>query len=281
MATITKLFSTGVLQSAVELNEISYTSIKVGPAGVYAAQFDEVNLAAGTAERRTSTGTYMVSGRFDEYTLNAPAATGSILFNATPTQWLSVPNNTAFDQTGGFTIECWFRPTSTGTGYIWAMLQHNFLTCKWISGQFQIDKSYVGFPTGYAPVGRTYSINTWHHIAMSSNGSSGTLFINGVVEATFTDAGGTVADGNPFYIGQYQGQGQPTPQGYISNFRVVKGTAVYTSAFTPPTTALTAITNTQLLLNTTYDANFLKDNSTNNFTVTNNGSVTSVALAPF
>jgi hypothetical protein len=116
---------------------------------------------------------------------------------------------------------------------------------------------------------------------MSSNGSSGTLFINGVVEATFTDAGGTVADGNPFYIGQYQGQGQPTPQGYISNFRVVKGTAVYTSAFTPPTTALTAITNTQLLLNTTYDANFLKDNSTNNFTVTNNGSVTSVALAPF
>jgi hypothetical protein len=116
---------------------------------------------------------------------------------------------------------------------------------------------------------------------MSSNGSSGTLFINGVVEATFTDAGGTVADGNPFYIGQYQGQGQPTPQGYISNFRVVKGVAVYTSAFTPPTSPLTAISGTQLLLNTTNDANFLKDSSTNNFTVTNNGSVTSSSTAPF
>ena len=214
-------------------------------------------------------------------TTAAPATSGSVLFNATPTQWLSVPNNTAFVQTGGFTIECWFRPTSTGTGYIWAMLQHNFLTCKWIGGQFQIDKSYVGFPTGYTPQGRTYSINNWYHIAMSSNGTSGTLFINGVVEATFTDAGGTVADNKPFYIGQYQGQGQGTPQGYISNFRVVKGTAVYTSAFTPPTSPLTAISGTQLLLNTTNDANLLTDSSSNNFTVTNNGSVTGSTTNPF
>lgn len=62
---------------------------------------------------------------------------------------------------------------------------------------------------------------------------------------------------------------------------------------TPPTSALTntqsagtnisAITTgqTQLLLNTTNDANFLKDSSDNNFTVTNNGSVTSSALNPF
>jgi hypothetical protein len=39
--------------------------------------------------------------------------------------------------------------------------------------------------------------------------------------------------------------------GYISNFRVVKGTAVYTSAFTPPTSPVTAITNTSLLTNFT------------------------------
>lgn len=44
------------------------TAIRVSTSGVYAAQFDEVSLAAGTAERRTSTGTYMVSGYFDEYT---------------------------------------------------------------------------------------------------------------------------------------------------------------------------------------------------------------------
>ena len=35
----------------------------------------------------------------------------------------------------------------------------------------------------------------------------------------------------------------------LSNLRMVKGTAVYTSAFTPPTSPVTAITNTKLLLN--------------------------------
>ena len=211
----------------------------------------------------------------------ATGPNGSLLFNATPTQWLSVPNNTAFVQTGGFTIECWYYPTSTNRGYVWAMLQHNFLTCKWIGGQFQIDMSYVGYPPGYSAVGRTYAINAWYHLAISWNGTNGWLFVNGVIEATFTGAGATVGDGNPFYIGQYQGQGQPTPLGYISNFRVVKGSAVYTTTFTPPTSALTAISGTQLLLNTTNDANFLKDSSTNNFTVTNNGSVTSSSSNPF
>jgi len=38
-------------------------------------------------------------------------------------------------------------------------------------------------------------------------------------------------------------------KGYISDARVVNGTAVYTSAFTPPAAPLTAITNTKLLLN--------------------------------
>ena len=72
MPTISKLFSTGVLQTTVQLDEITYGSIKVSPTGVYAAQFDETTLTAGTAERRTSTGVYQVSGSFDEYTLTPP-----------------------------------------------------------------------------------------------------------------------------------------------------------------------------------------------------------------
>jgi hypothetical protein len=40
-------------------------------------------------------------------------------------------------------------------------------------------------------------------------------------------------------------------QGYISSYRVVKGTAVYTSNFTPPTAPLAAISNTSWLVNFT------------------------------
>jgi len=67
--TITKLFPSGILQSTVEIDEVTYNSIKVSLNGMYANQFDEVNLTDGTNERKTSTGTYMVSGYFDDQTL--------------------------------------------------------------------------------------------------------------------------------------------------------------------------------------------------------------------
>jgi hypothetical protein len=77
-------------------------------------------------------------------------------------------------------------------------------------------------------------------------------------------------------------QGNGYFNGRMSNFRIVSGTALYIgSTITVPTATLSAISGTQLLLNTTNDANFLKDSSTNNFTVTNNGSVVSSALNPF
>ena len=153
--------------------------------------------------------------------------------------------------------------------------------------------SYVGNSPGYTPQNRTYAINRWHHIALSWNGTNGVLYMNGVSECTFTGAGGTVGDGNPLYIGQYQGQGQPTPLGYFTNIRFVKGVAVYTGAFTPPTTSLTVTQNagtnisaitagqTQLLISATSSATLLTDSSTNNFTITNNGSVAWNALTPF
>jgi hypothetical protein len=70
---------------------------------------------------------------------------------------------------------------------------------------------------------------------------------------------------------------------YISNPRLTT-TEVYDvtqTSITVPSSPLSAIAGTQLLLNTTNDANFLKDSSTNNITITNIGGVVSSALNPF
>ena len=66
--------------------------------------------------------------------------------------------------------------------------------------------------------------------------------------------------------------------GQISNFRFVKGTAVYTANFIPPTAALTAVTNTSLL---TLQNATIVDNSTNAFTITNTGTVVTSVQSPF
>jgi len=101
MATITRLFPTGILQSTVALDEITYSSIKISTSSVYAALFDEVSLAAGTAERRTSTGTYMVSGYFDETLLDISAI---LIYDLDAATFSAVPTTGNKDATGAYSL---------------------------------------------------------------------------------------------------------------------------------------------------------------------------------
>ena len=56
---------------------------------------------------------------------------------------------------------------------------------------------------------------------------------------------GTTADS--VGIGDYAHTNAEPYSGFISNIRILKGTALYTSNFTPPTRTLTNVTNTKLL----------------------------------
>ena len=110
-------------------------------------------------------------------------------------------------------------------------------------------------------------INTWYHIALVRNGSSFIFYRNGgQVGSTLTSAASIPTSSDTLTIGSAQNNSSSLI-GYISNFRLVIGTAVYTSAFTVPTGPLTAITNTILL---TLQSSTIFDASSNNFTITNN-----------
>jgi hypothetical protein len=122
--------------------------------------------------------------------------------------------------------------------------------------------------------------NAWHHCAIVRNGSSNiTLYVDGVASATGTDTTNyTATSGNVLLCANSYGTSSGNYQGYISNFRIVKGTAVYTSNFTPSTSPLTAITNTSLL---TCQSNRFIDNSSNNTTITRNGDTSVQRFSPF
>jgi Concanavalin A-like lectin/glucanases superfamily len=104
----------------------------------------------------------------------------------------------------------------------------------------------------------TMQANAWNHIAVSREGANCRCFLNGSLNQTSNfSTTALMTNADPVYIGS--GNAANTyATGYIGSLRIVKGTAVYTSNFTPPTAPLTNITNTSLLLNFTnagiYDA---------------------------
>jgi len=167
--------------------------------------------------------------------------------------------------TSNFTIEFWVYPTASPT------TNWNPIFSMGASGggqEIRISQNINGTGYGYLIPNSansadifvgfgTLTLNAWHHIALVRNGSTVTFYRNGVVIGSTTSVGFNFTNTGTFYIGygQYAGDGY-FPGGYVSNFRLVKGTAVYTAAFTPPTAPLTAITNTSLLLSGTSAAIF-------------------------
>jgi hypothetical protein len=88
----------------------------------------------------------------------------------------------------------------------------------------------------------------WTHFALTREGSTFRAFENGVLLGTQTSST-AVGDPRSSAIGGYASDDSTNYgfNGFISNFRIVNGSAVYTAAFTPPTAPLTNVTNTKLL----------------------------------
>lgn len=189
--------------------------------------------------------------------------------------------------TDSCTYECWFYQlvATSGNNTIFSTRLNGYD----VSG---IQVTINPFPAGITVITSDVSANyacytplyTWHHIALVRNGSSQwTFFLNGVTISsdwgpTFTYQKTTNTD---VYVGGFfDADYSQQFIGYVTNFRYVKGTAVYTSNFTVPTTRLTSISGTELLLLTLSDA-ILYDSSPNHYTVTNEGSATSIAASPF
>ena len=114
------------------------------------------------------------------------------------------------------------------------------------------------------------NVNEWAHIAIVSNSNSITIFVNGVSAGTGSYSGKTF-NNSPFQINRGYGGVTEGNNCYIADARLVNSTAVYTSAFTPPTAPLTAIANTSLL--TCTNKNDIWDAGSGNL-ITKSGGVT-------
>ena len=100
--------------------------------------------------------------------------------------------------------------------------------------------------TGDHTVLPTMEQNKWYHFAFVRDGSTFKAYIDGI--ETFSTTGFNIYAGSgSLFIGGYGGAAGQDPPVQISNYRIVKGTSVYTSEFARPGTTLENITNTKLL----------------------------------
>ena len=72
------------------------------------------------------------------------------------------------------------------------------------------------------------------------------MYVDGKLVVTATDST-DYTDTQEVTIGAQNASDSNVLNGYMSNVRIIKGTALYTSEFTPPGTTLTNVTNTKLL----------------------------------
>ena len=204
----------------------------------------------------------------------------SISLNGT-NQSLTVASNSAFAYgTGDFTWEAWIYPTSaswtTGNFYIF---DHgsNGGVLQYYQNILRYYNTTTGGGSLYTTAAATVSSMAWTHVAVSRASGTTRLFINGALLTSAADSHNYAAQA--VTVGSYGG-GTTYFAGYITNVRLVKGTAVYTAAFTPSAAPLTAVTGTSLLLNANHWAPFT-DTSSNGFSITANNSPTVFNSSPF
>ena len=184
---------------------------------------------------------------------------------------------------GDFTIETWayYKTMPSGNGYpasAWILgggPTNNNTGFDIAIGSTNIQVGLSSFLNLNINAPHGISAGEWYHIAIVRNGSDLSFYRNGTLIVS-ADVSGVTADvmstGIAVGAAEPSGAVSGNPNAIYSDVRVVKGTAVYTEDFTPPTERLTAVTGTSLL---TCNLPYLQSG------LTAHGDVSPVAAGPY
>jgi alpha-tubulin suppressor-like RCC1 family protein len=200
----------------------------------------------------------------------------SVRFYQAHGSYLRISQSPNFDfGTNPFTIEGWFYTNNYSYYTGWVNFfgiggsggNTNKLNLYDDAGNGLIDLDINGTVIFSTSDVKTTLTDQWAHIAVVREGTGTNqtkIYVNGTQRGQGTVAQSLLFKGCNFIIG-HNGELYSNPlNGYVSNFRVVNGTAVYTGNFTPSTSALTSITNTVLL---TCQSETLRDNGPSDLSV--------------
>jgi hypothetical protein len=182
-----------------------------------------------------------------------PDGAGAVKFDGTA-DYLQIADSADFDMgTGDFTLECYVN-SEDNNDYQGVFGSYDYDAALVIM-QIKND-GVLRFTNGDGSIDQSGTTNLhgtgWHHIAMCRSGTTLRGFVDGKQEisTTYSSSIDWGHSDNSVVIGAVDREDYPNDyhfQGQISNLRLVKGTALYTSDFTPSKSPLTIVTNTKLL----------------------------------
>jgi len=171
------------------------------------------------------------------------AYSGSVFFDGS--SYLEIASSSDFAYgTGDFTWEAWvLLARGQATGYIFDH-GNDGGTLQYESNKVRYYNSTTGNSGALYDDGGSIDYDGWHHIAVARSSGTTKLFVNGIQKASASDSHNYSAQ--VLTIGDYGANtGTNKWKGYFSNLRICKGHAVYTAAFTPPTSPLTVHYNSE------------------------------------
>ena len=254
------------------------------------SSFGETDAVTGQWIPKKYTGSYGTNGFYLPFKKNARYC---VYFDGSTSTGIEIADNADFDVgSGNFTIEAWIYvdEDAGNTRYISGQSSSSGANSSG-AVQFQIasnnkltsyifDASDTDNYLTLEPSSATISDNKWHHVAIVRNGTAFNLYQDGTSIANVTSSITVNNSTAKFAVGCLGEYTAGHFKGWISNYRFVKGTAVYTSNFTPATSPLTAITNTKLLC--CQDSTVTTDNSgTSKTLVVTAANTYSQQMAPF
>ena len=190
----------------------------------------------------------------------ANAINGSVFFGRNGTSasasgnWLTMQSDSDFNfGDGDFTIEYWFYFTGvSGSNHGCFQISNtpgginnaNNATAGGLALNYENGCVKGIGNNGWFNGTNSVAVETWNHVALVRHSGTLQIFTNGVADTSASDSNHYAL--THLAIGGYYSTSHLF-SGYISNFRIVKGTALYSAAFTPPTERLTAVDGTVVL----------------------------------
>lgn len=155
--------------------------------------------------------------------------------------WIEAADNANYALgSGNFTIDFWFRMSTVGNTYLFDMGIEK-LAVRYSGGlmDFYTEGGINGNEITFTP-----TANTWYHMAIVRTGTTLLWFKDGVSQTVSTATNSVNCTSHAYIdIGAPEQTSTQTLIGNIDEFRIVKGTAVWTSNFTPPIAAYTPPAN--------------------------------------